>query len=152
MTTTARVTPVGIHLDDGHSTKIAFAADSNLSIWEKTVKPFGFDSGEVIDVTTMFNVTVRTKVLRQLYDLTPITGTAGYDPSVLDQILALAGVNGWVTIHHPNGDTWDFVGGLQMFDPPEHTEGEFPLASYTIVPTNRLAGVETIPVFTDNST
>lgn len=152
MTTTARVTPVGTHLDDGFSTKIAFAADSNVSFWERTVKPPGFEGGDAIDIVTMFNVTYRTKAPRQLIDLTDASGTAAYDPQVLDQIAALLNVNGWITAHHPNGDTWDFVGYLKTFETPEHSEGEFPLASFTIVVTNQLNGVETAPVFTDNST
>lgn len=153
MTTTARVTPTGVHLDDGFSTKIAFAADSNISFWEKSVKPFGLMGGDPIDVTTMFNSVYRTKALRQLKDGSTISGTAAYDPAVLDMIIALINVNGWLTIHHPNGDTWDVVGGLTVFEPPEHQEGEFPLASFEVVPTFRLStGVETAPVFTDNST
>jgi hypothetical protein len=152
MTTTARVTPVGVALDDGFSTKIALAADANVSFWERSVKPFGMAGGDPIDVTTMFNTTYRTKALRQLLDGTPVSGSAAYDPQVLDQIIALVNVNGWITIHHPNGDTWDFVGGLTNFDPQEHAEGELPLANFEIVPTFRLAGAETAPVFTDNST
>lgn len=149
MTTTARTTPVGTALDDGFSTKVAFAGDPDISFWEKTVKPFGLDGGDAIDLVTMFNTTYRTKAPRQLVDLTECSGTAAYDPKVLPQLIALINVNGWITLHHPNGDTWDFVGYLKAFDPPEHQEGEFPVASFTIVPTNLLAGVETAPVFTD---
>jgi len=152
MTTTARTTPVGTHLDDGFSTKIASASDPDISFWEKSVKPFGMDGGDPIDITTMFNTTYRTRAMRSLLDGSTISGSAAYDPQVLDQIIALINVNGWYTIHHPNGDTWDVVAGLKSFEPPEHQEGEFPIASFEIVPTFSLAGVETAPVFTDNST
>lgn len=152
MVTTARTTPAGTHLDDGFSTKIAFAADADVSFWEKTVKPLGFDGGDFIDTTTMFNATWRTKAPRSLITGTVVTGTAAYDPIVLDQIVALLNVNGWITIHHPNTDTWDFCGFLRLFDSPEHTEGEFPLSSFEIEVSNQLAGVETAPVLTENST
>lgn len=148
MTTTARSTPTGTFLDDGHSTKIASALDPDIAFWERTVKPIGVDAGDPIDIVTMFNVQYRTKAPRQLFDTTDCTGTAAYDPKVLDEILAIRGQNGWWTLHHPNGDTWDFVGFLRTFEPPEHTEGEFPLASFTIVATNQLAGVEVAPVYT----
>lgn len=150
MVTTARITPVGKHLDDGFSTKIALAADPNVSFWERSVKPPGIDGGDPIDVVTMFNSVYRTSAPRSLISLTDVSGSAAYDPNVFDQIIALVNVNGWITAIHPNGDTWDFVGYLRLFDPPEHQEGEFPLASFTIVVTNRLnSGVETAPVFSD---
>lgn len=152
MTTTARTAPVGTFLDDGFSSKIAFAADPDISFWEKTIKPFGVDGGDPIDTTTMFNTTWRTSALRQLKTGTAISGTAAFDPQVLDQLIALINVEGWFTILHPNGDTWDVVGGLKSFDPPAYSEGEFPLASFEIVPTFTLAGVETDPVFTEAAT
>jgi len=130
MTTTTRVTPVGTFLDDGFSSKISFAADPNISFWEKTIKPFGLDRGAPIDTTTMFNVKWRTMALRQLLTGTSISGTAAYDPQVLDQLIALlTAAEGWITVLHPNGDTWDVVGALKSFEPPAYQEGEFPVAS-----------------------
>lgn len=152
MVTTTRLTPVGTFLDDGFSSKIAFAGDPDLSFWEKTLKPFGLDAGEPIDTTTMWNVTWRTMVLRQLKTGTPISGTAAYDPAILDQLVALVGLNGWVTILHPNGDTWDVPAGLKSFEPPAYTEGEFPIATFELTTTMTLAGVETDPVWTAAST
>ena len=152
MTTTAMVTPVGTALDDGFSTKVAFAADPDVSFWERTVKPPGFDGGDPIDIHTMFNTTYLTKAPNSLIELTDVTGVAAYDPVVLDQIVALENVNGWITAHHPNNDTWDFVGFLRLFDPPEHAKGDFPLAAFTIVVTNQLLGVETAPVYTAAAT
>jgi hypothetical protein len=152
MTTTTRVAPTGTFQDDGFSTKIAFAADDNVTFWERTVKPPGWDGGDAIDTTTMFNSTYRTMAPRSLISGTAVTGTAAYDPKVLSEIIALLNVNGWITIHHPNTDTWDFVGFLRLFDPNENTEGEFPLASFEVIVSNTLAGVETAPVFTENST
>lgn len=152
MTTTARSTPVGTSLDDGFSTKIALASDPDISFWEKSVKPLGLQGGDPIDITTMFNVQWRTFALRQLLQGTPVSGSAAYDPAVLDQILAIISVNGWFTIHHPNGDTWDVVGGLQTFEPQENQEGSHPVANFVFFPTMTLAGVETAPVHTNAAT
>lgn len=152
MVTTPRQTPVGTFLDDGHSTKIAFSQSPTIAFWERTVKPLGFEGGDPIDTVTMFNEVFRTKAPRQLIDTTDVTGTAAYDPAILDMILAVLQINDWWTIEFPNGATWDFVGALRTFDPPEHTEGEFPLASFTITVTNQINGVETAPVYTPPAT
>jgi hypothetical protein len=153
MTTTARVTPVGIHMDDGFSTKIAFSADANVSFWEKTVTPPGIDGGDAIDTTTMHNVTWRTMAARKLRTLTDSSITVMYDPWVFDQIVALVNIEQEVTVHFPNGDTLDFWGYLKSFTPGELVEGSPPEAEITIVCTNQnLSGVEVSPTLTAAST
>ncbi|MEM2932495.1 MAG: hypothetical protein QXI61_06610 [Nitrososphaerota archaeon] len=150
---TPRQNPVGLHLVDGFSTKIAFAADPDVSFWEINVTPPGWEGGDEIDETTMFNTTYRTSAPRKLISGTEVSATVAYDPAVYPQILALINVNGWITVHFPNNDTLDFVGFLKSFEPGEMSEGERPTADITIVVTNRLnTGAETAPVFTDNST
>lgn len=133
---TSRVAPVGVKLGDGYSTKIAFAADSDVSFWEKTVQPPGHDGGDAVETTTMHNTTVRTFGARNLITMTESSVTAAYDPVVYDQILALVNVEGAITIHFPNGDTLDFFGYLKDFIPQPHAEGAQPEANITIVPTN----------------
>lgn len=148
MTTTALATPVGTALEDGFSTRIAIAADSNIALWVKSVKAPGVDAGDPIDETTMHNTAWRTFALRQLLTLTPMSFTAAYDPAVYDQLIAIAGVNGWITVHESDGSTLDFVGGLRSAEPSEHQEGGQPLMQVVFVPTNCLNGVETAPVYT----
>jgi len=148
--TTARVTPNGLKLDDGHSTKIAFAGAPSLDIWERTVTPPGAEAGDAIDTTTMHNVRVRTKASKTLMDITDMSGTAAYDPEAWDDIVAQIGVEQAITCHYPTGATLDLFGFLKTATPSEFTEGEMPTLSYTIVatnwdPTNR---VEQLPVFT----
>lgn len=154
MTTTARITPHGIRLDDGFSTKITFAADPDISFWEKTVTPPGIDGGDAIETSTMHNVTWRTMAARSLKTLTDSSLAVAYDPQVYDQIVALINVEGWLTCLFPNGDTLDFCGFLKAFTPGENSEGEMPEAEVTIVCTNKDAatGAETAPVFTEAST
>lgn len=152
--TTARQTPAGIMLDDGYSTKIAFARQPNISLWEKTVGAPGMDGGDPIDTTTMHNVTWRVMRARSLKTLTEFTFTAAYDPNVYNTILnTLINQEGSITVHFPDGSTLDFFGYLKMFEAPEHTEGEHPEATVTVVPTNYdpVANVEAGPVLTSVS-
>ena len=147
---TARSAPVGIKLDDGYSTKIAFAADPDVSFWEKTVKPPGIDGGDAIDQTTMHNTAYRTSAARALKTLTDSSSTVAYDPAVYTQILALINVEGSITIHFPDGSTLAFYGFLKSFEVNDHTEGEQPEATISIVPTNfdPTNKVEAAPVLT----
>lgn len=135
-TPSVRGTPGGIRLDDGFSSKIAFASDLTIEFWEKTVKPPGLDGGEKIDTMTMHNVTYRTFGPRQLKTLTDLTIKAAYDPIVYQSILALINVRTTITILFPDGSTLAFYGFLQKFEPDDLEEGKQPEATLTITPTN----------------
>lgn len=147
---TVRQTPAGIKLDDGFPTKIAFARDPDVSLWEIGVTPPGIDGGDPIDTTTMHNVTWRTMSPRQLKTLTPFSFRAAYDPVVYTSIVELINEPGAITVHLPDGSKLDFYGFLQTFEPDEHAEGEFPEASCAICPTNYdpVNRVEAAPVLT----
>lgn len=147
---TARVTPVGTALEDGFSSKIAFAADPDVAFWEITVTPPGIDGGDSIDQTTMFNTAWRTKAARQLKELTDASLTCAYDPAVISQIIALINVEGLVTVHFPDTSTLDFYGYLKSFTPGELSEGERPEADAVIVCTNynTASGAEVAPSYT----
>lgn len=146
----SRTTPGGIPLRDGHPTKIAFAADPDVSFWEKTVKPPALDGGDPIDLTTMHNTTYRTNGPRALLTLGEVSVTAEYDPNVYNNIIALINVETTVTILFADGSTLAFFGFLRTFDPQEISEGNPPLASISITPTNwdPVAHVEAGPVLT----
>ena len=151
--TTVRVTPVGIKLGDGYTCRIAFAADPDVSFWEKTVQPPGLDGGDPVDTTTMYNAQVRTMASRALITMTPLQITAAYDPKVYDQILALVNVEGAITILFPDDATLDFFGFLQKFEPEALKEGEQPTANITVVPTNTdpTDGSEAVPNYKTGS-
>ena len=133
---TARTTPSGERLRDGYQSLIAFAADADVSLWEKSVTPPGVDGGEPVDSTTMHNTAVRTKGPRALIDFSECKMTCGYDPQVYGQIIALVNVETSITIHFPDGSTLCFFGYLQKFDPKELKEGTPPEADVVIVATN----------------
>lgn len=149
-TTSARIAPTGIKLDDGFSTTISFARKTNINLWEKTVKPPGLDGGEKIEQTTMLNIAYRTFTARALKTVTDCTFNAQYDPGVYTDILALINLEGSVTIHFPDGSTYDFYGYLGKFEPAELQEGSPPMAACTIFPTNYdpTNKVEAAPVLT----
>ena len=150
----ARATPLGTMLDDGYSTKIALTNDSNISFFEKTVKPPGLDGGDAIDITTMHNSTYRTMAARSLITLTENQATVAYDPAVYPLIIGQLNVNQLITVHFPNSDTLDFYGFLKSFEFSDNTEGEHPEATIVIVPTNvhSSTGAETAPVMTSADT
>jgi hypothetical protein len=149
-TTTARGTPSGLKMPDGFSTKIAFALNATIAFWEKTVKPPGIDGGEKIETTTMHNIAWRTFSLRRLKTLTDGTVKAAWDPELYDDILAILNVADSVTEHFENGDTLDYYGAVQKFEPEDFEEGKFPMISVTIVATNQDPATldEEPPVFT----
>ena len=134
--TTARATPEGTRIGDGYQTLIAFAADPNISFWEKTVTPPGMDGGDAVDNTTMHNVTYRTFSSRALVTMTPASTTVAFDPLCYNSIIAIINVEGAITVHFPNADTLDFYGYLKSFIPGPFVDGTQPEASVEIVPTN----------------
>jgi hypothetical protein len=150
-TETARSTPGGIPLDDGFSTKIAFAGDPDISFWEKSLTPPEVDGGEPKEFTTMHNTAWRTMLPKKLKTLSPFTVKAFYDPDLYDQATARINVNDQGTVHFPDGSTLAFWGYIQKLTPQEHTEGVVPECELTIVPTNWDDGnnVEAAPVMTE---
>lgn len=135
--TTVRETPNGTMLEDGYSTKIAFENAPDIALWERTVQAAGRDGGDAIDITTMHNVTSRTKTSRALTDTTDGSFTAGYDPAVRDTIDAQVNVEQGITYTMPDGSTQNEWGYLRSFTPQSHSEGTMPEANVVIVHTNR---------------
>lgn len=133
---TTRVTPVGIMLEDGFSSKIAFARDPDISLWEKSMKPPGAEGGDAIEQTTMHNLVYRTMASRALITLTESTMKCAFDMQVYSQIIALINQPGAITQHFPDGSKLSYFGFLKNFEPDELQEGTQPEASCTIVPTN----------------
>jgi len=123
-------------MDDGFSTLVTIAADTDIDFWEKEVSPGGLDGGDAIETSTMHNTDVRTKAPRSLYDYTDSSITVAYDASVIDQIDAIINTNTTITITFPNGDKWAFYGYLKSFVTGNNTEGEQPEATVEIVATN----------------
>lgn len=154
MTTTARVTPPTAPMTNAHGAFIAFAADPNLKIYEKSVGQPTETAGDAINLTTHWNTSWVTKDFKTLADLEEFTVEGLYGANSRDQLTALRGVNGWITIHDPEGGTLDFVGGLVSFEfsSYEADSTDPPMVTLTIRPSNHINGVETDPVYTPPAT
>ena len=136
-------------IDDGFSTTIEFANDSDIQFFEKEVTPPGVSGGGENDTSTMRNLKWRTRSPKGLITLSEASLSVAYDPSVYDEIVALVNVNQLITINFADGSKLDFFGWLDEFTPGAAVEGEQPTADITIIPSNQdLNGVEIDPVYT----
>lgn len=148
---TPRQAPTGIKLPDGFSSKIAFARDPNIQLWEKQMKPPGIDGGEPIEQTTMHNAEWRTMAMRALKTLKPSTMVCAYDPSCYTALNELVNEAGAVTQHFPDGSSLSYYAGVNDVDFAELVEGTQPEVTITITPTNYdpVNKVEAGPVVTE---
>lgn len=145
------MTPAGIRLDTGHRTTICFSADTNIGLWEKTVKPPGFDGGDPVDTTTMWNTTWRTKNPNDLIEMSDSEATCAYDPLMYTDLLALLDVKTTITNTFPDLSQLSYYGFLQAWEPGELAIGEQPESDVTIAVTNQdpQSGAETSPLYTN---
>lgn len=149
-TATARGTPAGLMLKDGYSTKITFASRPTVEFWEKMLTPPGYDSGDKIAQSTMFNTRYRTYEPRSLIDVTDSTIKAAWNPLLYSTILNLVGIKDTISFTFPDGSTLAFYGFLKSFVPDQMEEGKQPEATLVIVANNRDSSlVEQAPVETD---
>lgn len=138
-----------LRLDDGFATLILLANLPSVKFYEKEVTPPGYAGGGAIDTTTMRNTAYRTSAPKQLKNLTPVTAVVAYATDCLEDVWDEIGVNQLITITYPDGSTIAFYGWLDEFTPSNHTEGEQPTATITIIPSMRdTAGTETAPDYT----
>lgn len=134
--------PSSPYMREGQSTKLSIhrAASGTVSFWkcwEREVQPPGVDVGDMIDITTMHNVTWETMYPSVLKTLTAFSVIVGYSMEALDEAIAnLVGRNGSMTVHFPGSDKLDFWGVLQNLIPQSHKKREMPLANCQVVPTN----------------
>ena len=133
---TARGTPGGIKLKDGYRSTITFARFQTVKFWEKQVQPVGFDGGDAIEQTTMFNDDYMTKAPQSLIDTVDGSATVAYDPAVLSQIAAMINIEDTITYTFKDGSTWAVFGYLKEFTPQGLEIGSQPEAEITIVHTN----------------
>ena len=138
-----------LRLDDGFSTIITFANLPLVKLYEKEVTPPGYSAGGAIDTTTMRNTAYRTSAPKKLKSVTSVSATVAYATEALEQIWAQIGVNQLITITYPDDSTIAFYGWVDEFTPGNHTEGEQPTASLTVICGMRdLTGAEVAPDYT----
>jgi hypothetical protein len=136
-------------IDDGFPTKISFADNPSIALYEKEVTPPGITGGGENDTTTMRNTAYRTKSPKQLLSLSECSFVAAYDPDVYTSLVSMINNNQQITITFADDSTLVFWGWLDEFTPNACKEGEQPTAACKVIPSNQNdSGVETAPVYT----
>ena len=151
---TERGSPGGKPIETGYQFLIAFALDSDVEFWEKSVQPPSLDGGDMINISTQHNTEYRTFVTRSLVTVGNVALVVSYDPLCYTSIRSLINTNGSITIHFPDGSTLDFYGSLLTFEPqPCSEDGGQPEANITIGVTNwdSTNDLEVGPVMTEVS-
>ncbi len=133
---TVRQTPLGFASREGFHVHITIAGFPNISFWEKDVQGFGIEGGPPVDQTTQFNVALRTKWPRQIYDLDPIACNVAYDPGLMPSIILAINRNDTITVTFQDGSTGAFWGYLNSFKAGPMVEGQQPMAQVVFQPTN----------------
>ena len=148
---TARGTPGGRMLENGHQTLITLSRVPTAKFWEIDPKPPTLDMGGAIDITTQHNVRARTKAPKDLIDFGDAQVTVAWDPKFVDDLIDdHMGIDQTITWEFPDGSTEAHFGFVDKFDRAALKEGEFPQATMTIVLSNRdSSGVEQLPVVTE---
>lgn len=134
---TARTTPTGYMLPEGHRATIAFSKKPAVQFWEMTTRPAGLSVVEII-TTTQFNNRYHTSRAGHLIKVKDITGQAAYDPDFLTDIIGMLGddVGAGVTVHNPDNSAYSYWGFLKDVEFQEFKEGQFPTLNYTVCITN----------------
>lgn len=141
--------PDGSKLGDGFSSRIEFGANATVSVWEKNIKPPGVSAGGGVDTSTMLNTAWRTLSPKRLKTATEMTIKGAYDPKCMDDIIAMTGVNQLITCWFSDGSKVAIWGFLDESTFDDLVEGEMPMVTLKIIPTNtNSTGVETAPDYT----
>lgn len=153
---TAKPTPGTYKVPDGYQTLLVCSLNPSLGLYQKQVKPPGMEGGEKIDTTTMHNLVWRTFHPRSLKTLTDAQIQAAYDPDVFAStggLLVVINKNTSWTCYFPDGSYMDFFAALTKADASENKEGEMPMLTCTVSPTNwdETGQVESGPIFTPAS-
>lgn len=131
-----RLPPTGLHLFDGYSSVVAFALDTNIEIWEKSVTPFGLDGREPVDQTTMWNLIYVTRAPRKLRDITALSIVCAYDPKAWTSCNIMLNRVQAITHSWSDGSTLTVWGFLQKVEMAELVEGEQPEMTLTVMVAN----------------
>lgn len=147
-------------MKDGYQTQLFFLTlIPGVTFREVGITPLGLDGGQEIDTTSMSNKLVRTKWARSLIDCTPVTSRIQWNPADFAfgaiSWLNMINKNGQIKIKFPlvpgaqNRLSVVFWGWLKSYKPGEHVEGQQPLATIEIVPSNEDSqGNEVLPIIT----
>lgn len=132
---TPRTVPTGYKLPEGFKVTVAFSLRPAINIWEVEAGPVGMKATK-IDTTTQHNIKWHTFWLSALVEPNDVSGTAGYDPDAMDDLIFLCGAQaGSFTINMPQNTKYAYWGGVLEFNFPTLKVGQFPMLGYTLVHT-----------------
>lgn len=133
---TSRTVPTGYKLPEGFKTTLAFSLRPAINIWEVDVGPAGL-TATAINTTTQHNTKYDTKWVSALVESNDISGTAGYDPDSMDDLMFLVGAqSGSFTVHMPQGTKYAYWGAALSFQFPSLKSRQFPMVNYNLCVTN----------------
>lgn len=114
------------------------------------ITPPAWDGGDAIDITTLGNTTVKTKLAQTLKDIGECSFSAHYDPSIFAS--APINTNGHVVITIPNWGALTFQGYLRSLTPSALVVGDAAKMDGVIVVTNTvITGVGANRVITETA-
>ena len=97
----------------------------------------------------MRNTRWRTRAPKKLLTMTAMTASCAYDPEVYEDIVSMMQENQLITVTFPDESQVEFWGFVDKFVPGEVKEGDQPVATVTIEPSNQDEnGTEVAPVYT----
>jgi len=123
-------------LQDGFRTLVSFNLNPNLSIWQKRIKPWGFDAGGGINTSSMRNASFHTMFPKTLIKITDLTIAAAYDPNLYPEYMAISRLIAGIITTYPDSAILTVYGWLDKIEPSEHTEGEQPMMTLTAIAAN----------------
>lgn len=134
--------------DDGLSTTITFASGA-VSLKMVGITPPPVQGGGSKEMTNLDNTAWRTFLPKILKTLGSLSLSVQYDETAYTDVVAQVNVNQAITVTFPNGATLVFWGWIDEFTPGESVEGEDPVGSVTVIPSNvDGANAEIAPAFT----
>lgn len=154
LTPTARTAPTGKKMKNGWRTTFTLQNKPGLDIFEKEVKPVGYDGGDAIDTSTMWNNQVHTYAARKLIKGTDCSVKGAFDPDVYPDLLTQINSEQIITNTFPNGATICWYGFLKSAEPDSLKDGAQPDFNLVFVPTftDPVTQAEVPPLFTNSGT
>lgn len=133
---TNRTAPTGYKLPEGFKITIAFSLRPGVDIWEVEGHPAG-GTAEKINTTTQHNTKWETFWISALVTPQDVSGSAGYDPDAMDDLIFLLGAqSGSWTVHMPQNTKYAYWGGITNFTFQPLRPRQFPMLNYTAANTN----------------
>lgn len=128
---------IGKNAFEPSGTTMTIVADSTTwTVYGIEMTPPAWDGGDAIDITTLGNTDVKTKMPQTLKDIGECSFSCHYDPSVFAS--APININGTVSITIPNWGTISFYGYLRSLTPQALTVGDAAKMDGTVTVTNTL--------------